>query len=155
LAKSLLPSCVVLCWLLLAGPLCAQATDSASASTGARTPELRQGSGYWSHGYSSDEEKWYHVFQEGNFLINGWQDIMRDVLQVFSPEEQLRQRYQLDVLGEKIGREWARDNDVRRIDDGKLRHWGSLLRQAGRKTPEHMLATIHRIDQEVNHLLGR
>lgn len=155
-AKHVLSCLAVCCWLSLVGPGSLGATDNASASTGGRTPELRQGTGYWSPSYSSDEEKWYRVFQEGNFLIGGWQDIMRDVLQVFPPEEQPRQRDRLAVLGERIGREWARDNDIRRIDDGKLRHWGSLLRQAGRKrVPEVMLATIHRIDQEVNHLLGR
>jgi len=156
LPKLLLTWLAAACWLLACLPPRASATDSASASTGARVFELRQGHGYVSPAYSSEEEKWFRAFQEGNFFISGWRDIMRDVLRVFSPEEQERQRGRLDALGEKIGREWARDNDIRRIDDGMLHSWGALLRQASRKkVPENMAATIHRIDQEVNSLLGR
>lgn len=59
----------------------------------------------------------------------------------------------MNQLGSKIGREWCRDNDVRRIDNSMLSNWGSQLRKAAKNEPQRLAEVIRNIDSEVNSLL--
>jgi len=102
---------------------------------------------------TKDEEEWFRKFYEGTFLIKGWKSRMKEVLQPFSPAERDKMRGQLDNLGEKIGREWARDNKVRRVDTPLLQKWGQDLLNAKKKGPDVLVETIRILDAEVDHLL--
>jgi hypothetical protein len=102
---------------------------------------------------TKDEEEWFRKFYEGTFLIKGWKSRMKEVLQPFSPAERDKMRSQLFNLGEKIGREWARDNKVRRVDTPLLQKWGQDLLNAKKKGPDVLAETIRILDAEVDHLL--
>ena len=85
---------------------------------------------------TKDEEEWFHKFYEGTFLIKGWRSRMKELLQPFPSAEKEEMRGLLDNLGEKIGREWAKNNRVRRVDTPLLQKWGQDLTNAKRKGPD-------------------
>lgn len=103
---------------------------------------------------SREEQKWFKTFQEGTFLIDGWQSITEELLA--STPEHLRehQKQRLDQLGLKIGLEWSRDNDIRRVDNRMLQEWGKTLKKTARKNPEQLSEVIVSIDQAVNNILN-
>ena len=101
-----------------------------------------------------DEEEWFRKFYEGTFLIKGWKSRMKEVLQPFSPAEGDKMRGQLDNLGEKIGREWAKDNKVRRVDTPMLQKWGKDFQEAKDKGPDVLAETIRDLNTEVDNLLA-
>ena len=101
-----------------------------------------------------DEEEWFRKFYDGTFLIKGWKARMKEVLQPFSPAEKDKMREQLDSLGEKMGREWAKDNKVRRVDTPMLQKWGKDLQNAKEKGPDFLAETIRNLDTEVDDLLA-
>ena len=103
---------------------------------------------------TKDEEEWFRKFYEGTFLIKGWRSRMKELLQPFSPAERDEMRGLLDNLGEKMGREWARDNKVRRVDTPLLQKWGQDLLNAKRKGPDVLAETIRILDIEVDDLLA-
>ena len=98
---------------------------------------------------SPEEAKWYRTFHEGSLLVDGWQDIMKDLLATIKPSEQAQHRTVLERLGDKIGREWAKDNSIRKIDTEMLREWGKVLRQTAKKKPENLTAVIQNLVQNV------
>ncbi len=55
---------------------------------------------------------------------------------------------------EKIGREWARDNSVRRIDTSMLQQWGEELRAAKKKGPSDLDDAILDIGARVDRILS-
>ncbi len=79
---------------------------------------------------------------------------MRDLLQDFQGEERNATKDLLGDLGEKIGREWSKDNAVRRIDTAQLKQWGSSLTSARRKGPEALIAEIRIIGKTVDEMLS-
>ena len=101
-----------------------------------------------------DEEEWFRKFYDGTFLIKGWKSRMKEVLQPFSPAEREKMSAPLDNLGEKIGREWAKDNKVRRVDTPMLQKWGKDLQEARDKGPDVLVETIRKLDTEVDNLLA-
>lgn len=103
---------------------------------------------------TKDEEEWFRKFYEGTFLIKGWRSRMKELLELFSPDEIEEMRGLLDNLGEKIGREWARDNRVRRVDTPLLQEWGQDLKNAKRKGPDVLAEAIRNLDTEVDDLLA-
>ncbi len=56
-----------------------------------------------------------------------WEGVVGDTLQRTSEGDRPRLRYRLWTLGRVVGHEWARDNDVRRIDTDDVRRWGEKL----------------------------
>ena len=101
-------------------------------------------------GYLSDEEKqWFKTFYEGNLLADGWHEITAYLLSRTPEEERAAQRVALDNLGRKIVLEWARPNDVRKVDTDMLRDWGGVLKKTARENPEQLARVIAVIDQEV------
>ncbi len=100
-----------------------------------------------------NEEEWFRKFYEGTFLIKGWRSRMKELLQSFSPAQRDEMRDLLDKLGEKIGREWARDNRVRRVDTPLLQKWGQDLSNAKREGPDFLAQAIIKLDTEVDKLL--
>ena len=60
----------------------------------------------------------------------------------------------LEALGMKIGCEWSKDNDVRKIDNDMLRQWGTLLKKTAGQDPEQILEVIVEIEHKVDLLLN-
>ena len=60
----------------------------------------------------------------------------------------------LEGLGQKIGREWARENRLRRIDTSALQKWGEDLRSAKRKGASVLVEKIRKLDKEVDGIIG-
>jgi hypothetical protein len=103
---------------------------------------------------SKHEQEWLRKFYEGTFLVKGWKAQTRELLIDFQGNEKDAISDLLGHLGEKIGREWAKDNAVRRIDTVQLQQWGASLINA-RKKGKHVLAEeIRRIDKTVDRMLS-
>ncbi len=108
-------------------------------------PELTQ--------LSAEERKWFRIFQEGNFLADGWQAITRKILASTPEAERAQRRIALEQLGYKIGLEWSRSNDIRRIDTRMLQEWGGRLKKVARQNPEQIPDLIASINQELDEIL--
>jgi hypothetical protein len=102
---------------------------------------------------SADEQRWFKVFQNGNFISEGWQEISAEILAKTPPEQRPAQKEALDNLGTKIGMEWCRPNGVRKVDSSKLLEWGDILRKTARTNPQQLAKAIDYIDQEVDAVL--
>ena len=98
---------------------------------------------------SAEEKRWFKTFYEGNLLADGWHEITAYLLSRTPEEERAAQRVALDNLGRKIVLEWARPNDVRKVDTDMLRDWGGVLKETARENPEQLARVIAAIDQEV------
>ena len=96
---------------------------------------------------------WYAKFQKGGFFYNGWQQISEDVVARVADEEKLKARIIMLTLGVKIGCEWSKENDVRKITTPMLRTWGKKLRSTVADSPDNILVVINSIEYEVNELL--
>jgi len=57
-------------------------------------------------------------------------------------------------VGEKIGREWSKDNQIRRIDTTMLKRWGEALVNAKRMGPDRLTQEIEKVDAQVDDLLA-
>ncbi len=101
-----------------------------------------------------EERKWYKTFQEGTFLIAGWKEISKEILESTPPELREHQRQRLEQLGRKIGMEWSRENAVRRVDNKMLKEWGDTLKKTARTNPEHLPEVIASIDEQLNSILN-
>ena len=100
------------------------------------------------------EREWYQKFLEGTFLIKGWQARKKEILEAIPTNEREPVDKLLDKLGEKIGKEWAKDRRVRRIDTPMLQQWGTQLRQSRKKGSDPLLAEIRKLDREVGTILA-
>ena len=101
-----------------------------------------------------EERKWYKTFQEGTFLIAGWQEISKEILENTPPELREHQRQRLEQLGRIIGMEWCKDNAVRRVDNKMLKEWGDALKETARTNPEQLPEVIASIDKQLNNILN-
>lgn len=102
---------------------------------------------------SADEKSWFRVFQEGNILAMGWQEITSEIMARTPPEKRQVQKIALDTLGKKIGMEWSRPNKVRKVSTSMLQDWGDILRNTAKKNPQQLTQAIASIDQEVDAVL--
>ncbi len=108
-------------------------------------PELTQ--------LSAEERKWFRIFQEGNFLADGWQAITKKILASTPKAERAQRRIALEKLGYKIGLEWSKSNDIRKIDTQMLKEWGNRLKKVARKNPEQIPDLIASINREIDRIL--
>ncbi|MDW7772004.1 MAG: hypothetical protein SCH71_03845 [Desulfobulbaceae bacterium] len=104
-------------------------------------------------GLSSEERQWFLKFINGTFFADGWQEIAEDILGKIPAHVRPSKEEKLNELGNKIGREWCKDNDVRKIDTAMLKKWGRLLRSTSRENPHVLASVIDYIDEEVNTLI--
>lgn len=104
---------------------------------------------------SPGEQKWYWRFHEGVPLFDGWQKITQAVVEKFPEHEQGKVLMVMQLLGHKIGYEWSRDNQVRRVNTEMLRAWGRDLRKAGAEDHVQLAKVIVKIDSEMNSLLHK
>ncbi len=100
-----------------------------------------------------DTKKWRRSFYEGSFLIKGWNARTLEILKNVPPENTGEVQTLLDSLGEKIGHEWAKDNNSRKIDNTLLRQWGDELRTAKESKPADLIQTIKKIEKAVDQIL--
>ena len=99
---------------------------------------------------NKDQQGWYKKFYEGTFLVKGWKSRINEVLKGLSPEDKGEMGQLLETLGKKIGMEWARPNDVRRIDTAQLQRWGKDLQNASQKGSEALADQIQQLNGEVD-----
>ena len=100
------------------------------------------------------EREWYRKFQEGTFLIKGWQSRKKEILEAIPANEKGTVDELLDKLGEKIGKEWARARHVRRIDTVMLQQWGERLRKSRKKRSDILVAEIRELDTKVDDIIA-
>ena len=134
-------------WVVSAGSVASAAAGEAQAALVNQAPGYRY---EIPATLSSEERKWFQVFQEGNLLSEGWQDISAEILSKTSPEQRPSQKVALEKLGNKIGMEWSRPNAVRKVDSSMLRQWGDILRTTARTNPQQLTKAIALIDQKVD-----
>jgi len=104
--------------------------------------------------FSKKEEEWYKKFEDGTFVIKGWRSRTKEIIKPFVSPEREMLKEKLDRLGEKIGREWARDNSIRRIDTPMLQSWGNDLVAARREGADALVRKIESLEVDVDHLLA-
>ena len=103
---------------------------------------------------TAEEQKWYNTFQEGTFLVDGWQDIATELLASTPAKYRVSMEKRLEQLGHKMGMEWCRNNTVRRVDTKMLQQWGKTLKKTARKNPQQLPGVIASIDQELEQVLN-
>ena len=64
-----------------------------------------------------------------------------------------KKQYVLTSMGNKIGREWCKSNDVRKIDTAMLKKWGDKLRQTAKNEPHLLAEVLESIDGEIDTIL--
>jgi len=103
---------------------------------------------------NKDQQGWYKKFYEGTFLVKGWKSRMNEVLKGLPPKDKGEMGQRLETLGKKIGMEWAKENDVRRIDTAQLQRWGKDLQNASQKGTEALADQIQQLNGEVDKKLA-
>ena len=102
---------------------------------------------------SREERQWYKQFYNGTFLVKGWKHRVKEVTDLMPDEKRADVKKRLEALGEKMGREWARDNSVRRIDTATLQKWGESLQKVTKNGFTAIDNKIIEIDREVDEML--
>lgn len=97
-----------------------------------------------------NEDEWYRKFQNGTLLIKGWKARIKEILKEMPEDRQDALRVELEQLGEKIGREWAKDDKIRKIDTLQLQRWGNELKAAKRQGPEALEVKLREIGEDVH-----
>ena len=102
-----------------------------------------------------DEEAkdWYATFQKGGLFFDGWQEISEDVVAMVPDEKKLKTKVTMLALGVRIGCEWSKENDVRKISTKMLQEWGKQLRKTVEHSPDSLSVVITSIESEVDALL--
>ena len=103
-------------------------------------------------GLTKDERRWFIKFQEGNFLVDGWQDITATILEKTPAYGKPKQRVLLAELGKKIGAEWCKNNDIRKVNTDMLKIWGKQLKNTAKENPHHLEAVLVAISDELESL---
>ncbi len=84
-----------------------------------------------SHQSEIEYLEWVLSFYQGNLAYqSGWQDIQGYIYEAPAPEAAQILLDQLSLLGIAIGSEWAKHNDIRRVDTRMLSLWGSTIQLA-------------------------
>jgi len=96
---------------------------------------------------------WYSKFQEGGLFFDGWQEISEDVVAKVPDENKIKTKVTMLALGIKIGCEWSKENDVRKISTAMLQDWGGELRKTVTDSPDNLVVVISSIESEVDELL--
>lgn len=99
------------------------------------------------------QKDWLEKFYNGTFYADGWNDISKSILSKTPQHARETLAVLLEDLGFKIGAEWAKENDVRKIDTSMLKTWGDDLQKAAKKSPEILSRLVAEIDSEVDKIL--
>ncbi len=104
--------------------------------------------------YSKEEEDWFKKFQEGTLLVKGWKSRIKEILKPFRSPEREKFQQELEILGELIGREWSKDNSIRKINTKMLQDWGESLVAAKDRGADSLIDEIQEIRVKVDKLLS-
>lgn len=104
--------------------------------------------------YSKEEEDWFKKFQEGTLLAKGWKSRVKEILKPFGTPERERFEQELQILGARIGREWSKDNSIRKINTKMLQDWGESLVAAKDRGSGALIDEIQEIRVKVDKLLS-
>ena len=102
---------------------------------------------------NTEEEK-YRKFLKGTFLIKGWNARSDEILHAVAEKDRNEVATILAKLGEKIGREWARDSNARRIDTPMLEKWGKELKEARKAGHGQLAKLLRKLDRQVDEILS-
>ena len=102
---------------------------------------------------NEEENEWYERFKQGVMFFDGWNQIAEDILGTFPESIVENKKGLVKRLGIKIGSEWCRDNDIRKIDTQKLKEWGEKIKLAVDRGPEDTEKILREIESEVDRLL--
>jgi len=102
---------------------------------------------------TTEEQRWYHKFQNGLLFFSGWKEISEEILTCLPEEKRAETKNLLEYMGIRIGTEWSKANDERKIDTEQLRSWGSRLRKARKNGAPHLSETVRKITIEVDSIL--
>lgn len=102
---------------------------------------------------SAQERAWFETFQKGTLYARGWRDITTEVLAKAPAEIKSDLERRMEALGTKIGREWSKNNDIRKINSEMLRQWGCLLEQTAEREPEKIPQVVENLNRKVVSLL--
>jgi hypothetical protein len=100
------------------------------------------------------EQEWFRKFNNGTLLVKGWKARMNELLRDIPDQDKASMVTLLADLGEKIGWEWAKDNQVRRVDTSMLQEWGENLKAAKRRGSDALTQEIRNIDAELDEILA-
>lgn len=103
---------------------------------------------------SEEAREWFAKFQEGGMLFDGWKEISDDVVSKVPGEKRISIKIAMLALGIRIGCEWSKDNNVRKISTEMLQEWGGQLRDTVEERPEKIPHVIQNIESEVDTLLA-
>lgn len=103
---------------------------------------------------NSKEAENYRKFLKGSFLIKGWEARIKEILAAVPEHEKPEMKQLLNDLGKKIGKEWARNNKVRKIDSFMLQRWGNELKEAQKTGRNRLVEKLKKLDNEVNEILS-
>jgi|TARA_B110001454_G_C12701154_1_gene426602 hypothetical protein len=128
-----------------------------------RWPDTIPQQAYFAAVYAADEAnrerqtrdeylQWIMNFYEGSLVYSrGWLDVESAVLAASDPRGRSALDSQLADLGAAIAAEWAKDNDLRIIDNRMLSLWGWILQLAD--SNEQRLLSVEIIQLDVANLL--
>ena len=103
---------------------------------------------------SKEEQEWFTTFQEGTFYVQGWKGITTEILDKIKHKNKKKVlRRSLDLLGIRIGCEWSKNNDIRKIDTDMLERWGAELQKTAEEKPDELPILIADIQQKVFELV--
>ena len=95
--------------------------------------------------------EWILGFYQGTVIYpTGWLDVERQLLISTGTEQKAVLASRLRDLGIRIGTEWAKDNEVRMIDNRMLALWGSCLQLM--QGTDARLAAIDLVSQDIEAL---
>jgi hypothetical protein len=100
-----------------------------------------------------EAQKWFSTFQEGGMLFDGWKDISDKVINKVPEKAKVQTKLQMLALGVRMGCEWSKENDIRKISTKMLKNWGKEIRKVVDKSPHDIPVVIKRIECEVDALL--
>lgn len=142
----------IILFVFLAFGVCSQGTAAtvAEASIGNEKVTFEN---YDLSGMTSEEQEWFITFLKGNFFADGWEQISSEILMNTTTEKRDQLQIRLDELGYKIGSEWCKENDDRKIDTSMLKKWGRELKITAEEDPHLLTEVLHRIHTEVDELL--
>ncbi len=121
--------------------ICLMASSCASIKPGAPWPDGAPPSKNFVHHYQMDKKNqrvqtkreylhWVRRFYLGINLVPGWLKITDQVLGSLEEPRRSHVAEQLRHVGERIGSEWAKDNDVRLISTRSAVIWGQAVPEA-------------------------
>lgn len=114
---------------------------------------LQQGSPKTVAELDEEARDWFGTFQEGGMLFDGWKDISDKVINNVPDSKKVHTKLQMLALGVRMGCEWSKDNDIRKISTKMLKNWGSEIREVVKERPADIPHIINKIESEVDVLL--